>query len=191
MRNAMSRRTIPLAALSLALLPFSSCTCSSSTPAAPVSVAERHPGFGAIVTPRKLPDRVPGAITPRDAAAGPAPTVPATPNQASVPDNFPDGVPIPQGSQVMAVQNLANDARNVIFSSDADSPELFQLYKDSMTSNGWGKPTQEFQGKDQSFLSFKKGDTVTNISVSRDPSTGKRVVAVMYYDEKPLPFEEF
>jgi hypothetical protein len=91
----------------------------------------------------------------------------------------------------MAVQSLANDARNVIFATEGDSPQLFKLYKDSMEESGWGNPTQEYQGQEQSFLSFKKDDTIINISVSKDPRSGKRVVAVMYYEEKPLPFPEF
>src|SRR6185295_5244890 len=110
---------------------------------------------------------------------------------AKVPENFPEGIPIPEGSEVMAVQHLANDARNVIFSTEGDAPQLFSLYKDSMKGHGWGEPTQQYQGKEQSFLSFKKGETITNISVTKDPRSGKRVVAVMYYDEKPLPFPEF
>jgi hypothetical protein len=146
-----------------------------------------------MATPRKLPERVEAQITPRDLEAHTAavPSVKPTPDQASVPDNFPEGVPIPEGSHVMAVQSLANDARNVIFATDAESPQIFNLYKDSMKGNGWGNPTQEYQGKEQSFLSFKKGETITNISVSKDPKTGQRIIAVMYYEEKPLPFPEF
>ena len=120
-----------------------------------------------------------------------APSLGPTADQSKVPDNFPDGVPLPYGGKVMAVQSLANNAHNVVFSTDSDTPDTFNLYKNTMSGNGWGNPTQEYQGKDQSFLSFKKGDTITNISVSKDPKTGKRIVAVMYYDEKPLPFPEF
>ena len=141
-----------------------------------------------------IPERIEGQITPRDLEAQAAPTLPpkkATPDQSSVPDNFPEGVPIPEGSHVMAVQSLANDAHNVIFATEGDTPQIFDLYKKSMGSSGWGHPTQEYQGKEQSFLSFKKGDTITNISVSKDPKSGQRIIAVMYYEEKPLPFPEF
>lgn len=180
-----------LTALAVGVLPFSSCTCQSETPQ---PVAERRSGFGAVVTPRKLPERVAEAVTPHELPPGspPAlPTPPPTADQSSIPDNFPEGIPVPDGSKVMAVQSLANDARNVIFAVEGDSPELFGLYKNSMEHSGWGKPTQEYQGKEQSFLSFKKGDTITNISVSKDPKTGKRIIAVMYYEEQPLPFPEF
>ena len=170
------------------LLSFGSCTCHDETPEKPAKLAERPLAF---VTPRK-PELPQARSTPQAVAAPPTvPSAKATPDQTSLPENFPEGVPLPYGGKVMAVQNLANNARNVVFSSDGDTPDLFNLYKNTMSGSGWGKPTQEYQGKDQSFLSFKRGDTITNVSVSKDPKTGKRIVAVMYYDEKPLPFPEF
>ena len=187
----MIRRSMCRAALVAVLLPFSACTCSQEAPPPP-KVAERPSGFGAMMTPRKAPERE--AENPVQAPTPhPAPSLPPAPtvSQSGVPDNFPDGIPIPDGSKVVGVQNLANNAKSVIFSSDQDSPELFNLYRDTMKKSGWGDPTQQFQGKDQSFLSFKKGETITNISVSKDPKTGQRIVAVMYYEEKPLPFPEF
>ena len=194
MRGASIRRSmsvIPLAGL--LLLPFSSCTCFRETPEPPpAKVAARPGGFGAGVTTRKPPEPIaPGHVEAPVAEPKQIPTIEPTAEQAKVPENFPEGIPIPEGSQVMAVQHLANDARNVIFSTENDAPQLFSLYKDSMKGNGWGEPTQQYQGKEQSFLSFKKGETITNISVAKDPRTGKRIVAVMYYDEKPLPFPEF
>jgi len=192
----MIRRWISWAAVVVSLLPFSSCTCYHETPEPPAKVAAR-PGFGTGIATRKPPEPVePQHVPPPIAAPKQAPTLRPTPQEtpqpASVPENFPEGIPIPEGSEVMAVQHLANDARNVIFSTEnADAPQLFSLYKDSMRGSGWGEPTQQYQGKDTSFLSFKKGDTITNISVSKDPKSGKRIVAVMYYEEQPLPFPEF
>jgi hypothetical protein len=182
-----------LGALALGLLPFSSCTCRETTSEPPSKVAAPG-GFGAMVTPRKkldLPDRITGEVTPQAVDPKGAPTPPAKIAQDTVPENFPDGIPIPEGSEVMAVQKLANDARNVVFSTEGEAPELFKMYKKSMQEKGWGSPKQEFESKDQSFLTFQKGKTVTNISVTKDPKTGRRVVAVMYYDEQPLPFPEF
>lgn len=191
MLGTMNHRSMRLAALVVSLLPFSSCTCQQQAPEPP-KVAERS-GFGAIMTPRKLPERAEARITPRqpEPAEKEVPTPLAKLPQTTVPENFPEGVPIPEGSEVMAVQSLANEARNVVFATEGDSPQLFKLYKDSMGDSGWGNPTQEHQGKEQSFLSFKKDDTIINISISKDPRSGKRVVAVMYYEEKPLPFPEF
>ena len=67
---------------------------------------------------------------------------------------------------------------------------MFDFYKDDMKHGGW-KNEQETQNKDHSFLSFKKGDMVTNVIIGRDPKSGQQVVSVMYYREKPLPFKEF
>jgi hypothetical protein len=191
MRGINIRPSIGLVALAISLLPFSSCTCQSETPEPPAKVAAKPGGFGAMVTPRKAPQVVEAQITPNQVTPLGAPTIGPTPDQSKIPDNFPEGVPVPEGAKVMAVQTLANNARSVIFATEGETPELFNLYKNTMSGSGWGKPTQEYQGKEQSFLSFKKGETITNISVTKDPRTGKRVIAVMYYDEKPLPFAEF
>lgn len=183
----MMRRSMLAVCVAASLSSFSSCTCHEETPEPPARLAQRPMTFA---TPRQ-PEVPEVRVPPRVVTPPSTPKVPTTPDQSGLPDNFPEGVPVPYGGKVMAVQNLANDARSVVFSSDSDTPELFNLYKNTMSGSGWGKPTQEYQGKDQSFLSFKRGDTITNVSVTKDPKTGKRVVAVMYYDEKPLPFPEF
>jgi hypothetical protein len=185
----MTRRSISLAVVALSLLPFSSCTCYREAPEPPSKIAERPKGFSTMVTPRSAPERVEPQVSPAVQAKAP-PTVGRTPVPATMPENFPEGVPVPEGSQVLAVQHLANDASNVIFTADGESPQLYSFYKDSMKRT-YGEPTQQYQGKDQSFLSFKKGDTIINVSVSKDPRSGKRIVAVMYYDEQRLPFPEF
>jgi hypothetical protein len=190
----MTRRSIGLFIVAVGLLPFSSCTCRTTTPEAPPKRSAPG-GFGAVVTPRKIPERAAenvGEITPRGVEPPEVPTLPPAPQEASVPDNFPEGIPIPEGSEVLASQTLANKASSVVFATkEENAPKLFDLYKDEMASSGWGPPTQEAQSKDQSFLSFKKGKTITNISITKDPRSGRRVVAVMYYEEEPLPFPEF
>lgn len=187
----MTRKWIPLLVAALGVLPFSSCTCSRDTPEPP-QVALRSPGgFGAMATPRKPVVPAPGHITAPEVAPGEAPTLPpATPGVATLPDDFPADVPVFEGSEVMAVQQLANNAHNVIFNAPAEAPQIFTFYKDTMKDKGWNV-SQEYQAKEQSFLSFKKGKTITNMSVSKDPKTGKRIIAIMYYDEPDLPFPEF
>ncbi len=176
----------------LLALCFSSCTCSSSTPEVPKPTPVARGGWMGKPSPRSLPDRGPGmAVTPGDVEAREAPTPPPTPEQAVLPDDFPSDVPVFEGAEVAAVQKLANGASNVVFTvEDADAPQVFSFYKNDMRGNGWDVE-QEYEGKEQSFLSFKKGNTITNVSVTKDPKSGKRVVAVMYYDEQPLPFDEF
>ncbi|MEO8604969.1 MAG: hypothetical protein ABI629_20545 [bacterium] len=192
----MTRRLMPLFAVALCALSFSSCTCGSQTEEAPPKLATRPApgGFGSVVTPRRAPEvDVParGMITPNAIEAHTPPAVIGTPlSQTAIPEDFPEGVPVFDGAKVMAVQQLGNKASNVIFDVDADPPQVFNFYKDKMKGSGW-KSTGEYQGKDQSFLSFQKDKTVTNVSVSTDPRTGKKVVSVMYYKEEPLPFPEF
>ena len=37
----------------------------------------------------------------------------------------------------------------------------------------------------------EKDGMITNMTVARDPKTGKQIIALMYYKQEPLPFEEF
>jgi hypothetical protein len=188
----MKRRVNPLALIALCALPFGSCTCSSSAPEPPP--AKKVSGFGGLKpTMRSLPDmaRGEGMVTPREVEPNAPPTVMVTPSaEARIPDNFPSDVPVFEGAEVMASQELANKANNVVFGVDAERPEVFRFYKDSMRGNGWNT-TQEYEGKEQSFLSFQKDGMTTNVSIATDPKTGRKVIAVMYYKEEPLPFPEF
>ncbi|MGD9763026.1 MAG: hypothetical protein AB7V27_04850 [Candidatus Binatia bacterium] len=186
----MMRRRIPLALVALLLLPFGSCTCRGHAPEVPPTPASRKAGWSIKPTPRAAPDRAEGETAHREAEAREAPTAIGTPNQSEIPVDFPEDIPVPEGSEVTAVQQLANGAHNVIFATEDETPKLFDLYKGNMSGKEWDV-TQEYQGKEQSFLSFRKGDTITNVSITKDPKTGKKVVAVMYYEEEPLPFPEF
>lgn len=189
------RRVTPFALIALCVLPFSSCTCSSSTPEMPPAKPTRSSGFGGLKpTMRSLPEapeRVEGVITPDAVETRVPPTVIGTPaNEARIPDDFPSDIPVYAGANVMAAQVMANKATNVIFGVDAERPEVFNFYKNTMTGNGW-KTTQQYEGNDQSFLTFEKDGVTTNVSITKDPKTGKKVIAVMYYKEEPLPFPEF
>lgn len=188
----MKHPSMRLAIAAFILMPFSSCTCQRDTPEPPPRAAERPGGFVKI-TPRPQPERKEGLITPKAVDVGKRPTLSSetTPQALALPDDFPKDIPLVKDADLMAVQELANDSRNVVFSiPDTEAPKVFTFYKDSMKGSGWDV-TQEYQGNDQSFLSFKKGKTITNMSVSKDPRSGKRIVAIMYYEEEALPFDEF
>jgi len=189
---SMPRRIAPFVLIAFATLPFSSCTCGSNSEPAPPKLATRAPGGFGSVTSRRPPDAPDsGLITPQAVETQPMPTISITPvSQSQIPDSFPKDVPIFDGAEVKTVQEMANKSNNVVFEVDADRAQVFKFYKDSMKKNGW-KSEQEYDGKEQSFLSFKKDKTVTNVSVSTDPKTGKKFIAVMYYNEEPLPFPEF
>jgi hypothetical protein len=123
------------------------------------------------------------------------PTVPEaeeTPpkDDAGLPEDFPVDIPLFEDAETFAVQNLAQGAKNVLFYVDAEAPKVFDFYKENMGHEGW-KPTQEYQQQYQSFLSFKKDKMITNLTISKDPKTGRQVVAIMYYEEEDLPFPEF
>ncbi|MGH3638418.1 MAG: hypothetical protein ACRDUX_05245 [Mycobacterium sp.] len=189
----MRSRWITLTVLAASLLPFSSCTCHQQTPEPPAKPAERAGGFGVKAATRRPLELPPVAeLSPVGALAptNPPEVPPGEGKEVSVPDSFPSDVPLPEGSEVVAVQDLANNAHNVVFSAEGDPKKIFNFYKDTLTKKDWNV-TQEYEGKEQSFLTFKKDKTVTNMVVTTDPKTGKRVVAIMYYDEEPLPFPEF
>ena len=183
-----------LAASVLASAPFASCTCHRDISEPPKRV-ERETGFSALPGARKPPRRhapeppLAVRVTPGVQTLPPAAAVP-TAAVATLPDDFPEDVPVLEGTEVMAVQELAGNARNVLFQADAEPAEIFVYYRDEMRGEGWNV-TQEYQRNDQSFLSFRKGQMITNVTVARDPRTGKRIVAIMYYEEEELAFPEF
>ncbi len=188
----MNRRVSPFVVATLLALTFSSCTCSSSTPEAPPTAAPRPGGFGMLKPgERSAPEIAHNDVTPKPVEARPAPTLPTAALEAKLPEDFPSDIPVFKDAKVAAVQQLANNARNVVFTvDDAEAAKVFDFYKGDMGHSGW-KTEQEYQGGAQSFLSFKKDKMVTNVSISKDPKTGKQVIAVMYYKEEPLPFPEF
>ena len=191
----MNRRVSPFVVVAALMMTFSSCTCSSTTPEAPPTPAARTPGgFGMLKpTERAAPEVPRGEVASDKIEAREAPTLPpATPAEVTLPDSFPADVPMYEGAELAGTGNLPNNGNNVVFTADPkdEAPKVFTFYKDALTKKGW-KGTQEYQGKDQSFLTFEKDNVVTNISISTDPKTGKRVIAVMYYEQKPLPFAEF
>lgn len=193
----MNRWLQALGCIAIVSLSFSSCTCQRDLPQAPAASAARRGGFGALApTTRALSEsdnreRIAKADpTPIPATLPPAADESPTPATAELPENFPRDVPIYKDAEVFAVQDLAQSAKNVLFHVDAESPEVFSFYKDNMRGEGWNV-AQEYTAKEQSFLSFRKGRMITNVTIVKDPSSGKRVVAVMYYEEEELPFPEF
>lgn len=189
----MTRSLSPLVAVTLLMVCFSSCTCSSTTPEAPPTPKARAGGFGGMLksTDRAIPDVATGQITPEPVAPREAPAVPTPPSQTELPANFPEDMPVFEGAEVAAVQTVPSGGNNVVFTVDsAEASKVFSFYKDDLTRKGW-KTTQEYEGKDQSFLTFEKDNVLTNVSITLDPKSGKRVIAVMYYEQKPLDFPEF
>ncbi len=188
----MHRRCARFALVTLLALPFGSCRCGSHTPEPPPTPTVRKATVWSLkTTPRAVQEQQDGEMVQGDVEAREAPTVSATPSGAAdLPADFPADIPMPEGAEIKVSTDGPQGARNVVFEADAETPKLFGLYKDNMSERGW-KVEQEYGGPERSFLSFKKGDTITNVMISEDPKTGKKVIAVMYYEEEPLPFPEF
>jgi hypothetical protein len=185
----MTDRLRLLGVLPLLSLMAGSCTCHRDLPPTPAPSA-KHTGFNAALptpkaSPKKQVAQVPTRVQPT-----PAPVVTPTVGKAELPEDFPKDIPIMKGFEPIAVQDLAGNAKNVLFQTDAEPTVIYQEYRGDMQTKGWNV-TQEYEGKDQSFLSFKKGKTITNMTIARDPKTGKQIVAMMYYEEEDLPFPEF
>ncbi len=187
-----------VAAIVLALT-FSSCTCQRDIPEPPKRssrLSRTRNAWGGLPTRRAparperrdLGQRKP--IEREQPTMRPAPQAAGEEGEVELPEDFPGDIPIVKDSELFGIQALPAGAKNVLFRTEKDVPEVFNYYRDSMSGAGWDV-TQEYQRDNQSFLSFKKGDTITNMTVAVDPKTGKQVIAVMYYDEEPLPFPEF
>lgn len=172
-----------------------SCTCHQDVPETSTRVEQRG-GFNAALPTRKREPRQENDVLARTRLTPEVPpTLPPaadtpTPGTVALPDNFPADVPVFKDAEPVAVQNVAHDGRTVLFHVDAEPKEVFSFYKEKMAKVGWNTE-QEYSTKGQSFLSFKKGSTITNVTIAKDPKTGKQVIAVMYYDEPELPFPEF
>ncbi len=181
-----------------AALAFSACTCQKDIPDPPARTShlrDAKRGWGGLKDrrPRDFAERgeIEHKIPTKRPRPSPLPTRDmAADDQTEIPDDFPSDVPVFEGAEVFGVQKLAAGAKNVLFHTDGEVPEVFNYYRDSMSGDGWNVE-QEYQQGNQSFLSFTKDGMITNMTVAHDPDTGKQIIAVMYYKEQPLPFEEF
>ena len=186
-----------LAVVLFASMAFGSCTCSEEAPPIAEKQVASRKGFGAALPTRRREgapsgdDVVISKLQPTPAATlPPAPSSPTAGGEVAMPEDFPQDVPVFENAKPFHVQKLPQDARSVIFKADGQTKEIYDFYHSKMSAQGWNV-AQEYQAKEQSFLSFKKGKMITNMTISKDPKTGKQIIAIMYYEEKELPFAEF
>jgi hypothetical protein len=170
---------------------FSSCTCHEQV-SQPPTLHEPPSGFHAAapkLTPQvraQAPTVTPAKPLGPQVAAGPSPTPPA-----EVPADWPKDVPIYKDAALNRVQNLANNAHNVIFSTSDKVPDITSFYQDTMTRAGWNI-TERLQRENHAFFKFEKGNMVANVTVAQDvQNPGKQIIAIMYEEQQPLPFDEF
>lgn len=172
----------------LSAMLFASCTCHEQVAERP-AFQEPPSGFHAAQSPghaQAAPTLTPEKAPPQEVAAAPTET-PA----AQIPEDFPKEVPIYKDAAVAQVQSLANNAHNVIFSTAAPVADVSAFYHQQLTQSGW-RVTQEFSRGNHSFMSFQKGNMITNVTVAEDiHHPGKQFIAIMYEEQKPLDFDEF
>lgn len=165
---------------------MSSCTCQKAEPPPLTTNAdafkERDAGL-----PKKTPEKQAAAptMTPKveqQAAAKPA---------VDLPQDFPSEVPVYAGAKVDQVQDLPNNAHNVIFKTSGAVSDVTKFYHDKLSKAGWDVK-QQVDRPNHAFMTYQKGNMVANVTIAEDSrNPGEQVIAIMYEEEKPLPFDEF
>lgn len=168
-------------------LTMSSCTCERALPPAPeppAALPERGTG---LTMPSPSPQVAKATPTPETQRAEETPSPPAV----ALPEDFPADVPIYAGARLEQVHDLPNNAHNVIFRAEGSVEDINRFYHEKLSAAGWNV-TQQFARPNHAFMTYKKGNLIANVTIAedaRDPS--RRVIAIMYEEEQPLPFEEF
>ncbi|GBD25029.1 hypothetical protein HRbin30_00343 [bacterium HR30] len=167
---------------------MSSCTCERALPPAPeptpAAFSERA---ASVSTPSPSPQLAKATPTPKTDQGAESPT----PAAVSLPEDFPPDVPIYAGAQLEQVHDLPNNAHNVIFRAPGTVEEINRFYHEKLAAAGWNV-TQQFARPNHAFMTYKKGNLIANVTIAEDSrNPNQRVIAIMYEEEQPLPFEEF
>jgi hypothetical protein len=171
---------------------ISSCTCHQQIEqvAGAPTVAQHSAGFNSSRSTVTVP------------TAGAATTMPQTPPQVAatatpvtqgsvLPPDFPADVPLMKDAEITGIQQLPQNARSVLVRSDQELGKIYEFYQQDLRDKGWVME-QNYQGKDQSFLGFRKGKTLLNVMVVNDPNNpSKRMVSFMYQEDHPPEFGDF
>lgn len=177
------RTVIRLSGAAVAIaMAFSSCTCHEQVREVPKqSIKDLPAGFRA---------EHKGATTP---AASPKPTqeVAAAVTPMGLPADFPKEVPVFKGSVVQGVQELPQNAHNVVFRTSAPVADVSEFYEKELKQAGWSV-TQEFKRSTRAFATYEKGNMLAHVTVAEDPDNpGQQVIAIMYQEKEKLDFDEF
>lgn len=167
---------------------ISSCTCERTLPPAPqpppAAFSERGASVSTLSPSPQLSKATP---TPEAEQAAEAPT----PAAVSLPEDFPPDVPIYAGARLEQVHDLPNNAHNVIFRATGSVEDINRFYHEKLSAAGWNV-TQQFARPNHAFMTYKKGNLIANVTIAEDArDSSQRVIAIMYEEEQPLPFEEF
>ncbi len=184
-----NRRLAPLFVISM----MASCTCHQQVEeTAKVPSSLEHPvGFGTRPTVVVFPTVGALPTMPPTPAMEAAATPTAGGAMAGLPEDFPGDVALMKDAQIFGVRKMAGDAKNVVVTTQQDTAQVYDFYEKDLKDKGWDLK-QTYQGKDQSFLNFQKGNTIINMTIATDPKDpSKRVVSIMYQEDKPPPFGDF
>ncbi|MBI4517238.1 MAG: hypothetical protein HY699_15640 [Deltaproteobacteria bacterium] len=170
---------------------ISSCTCRQQVEQVAGSPTQRPAGFHVagrrtVIAPTVL-------VAP---TLPPAPTSEITPGpgaepEGTLPSDFPADVTLMKDAEITGVQRLPADARAVLVRTEQEKSQVYDFYEQDLREKGWTLE-QNYQGKEQSFLGFRRGNTILNLTVTEDPKNpGKRMVMVMYQEDQPPDFGDF
>lgn len=189
-------RLLPLSCLGLFLVGCSllrSCACQEG--AEEVATASATPGrrVGFQSSEEKHapppPATAPQAMPPTQPLFEPTAAPPS--GLAGLPTNFPSDVTLMEDAEVAMVQDLAGDARNVLVRTDEQQEKLYDFYDSDLRAKGWTLE-QHYRAKEQSFLGFRKGKTIINVLITKDPKDpDRRIVGIMYQEDQPPEFGDF
>jgi hypothetical protein len=171
---------------------MSSCTCHQQVEeVAKAPTSMDHPvGFSARPTTVVFPT-VASMPTMPPTPAIEAVATPTTGLVAGLPSDFPSDVTLMKDAEIAGVRKMAGDAQNVLVMTQQDRQQVYEFYEKDLKDKGWNLE-QTYQGKDQSFLGFRKGNTIINMTIATDPNDpSKRVVGIMYQEDKPPEFGDF
>jgi hypothetical protein len=171
----------------LCAMSLSSCTCQKAEAPPPLAdpqvFKERDGGIA-----KRSTEKSPVAATATPAAD---PTPEQQIAEVALPEDFPSEVPVYEGAKVDQVHDLPNNAHNVIFRTEGSVADVNRFYHEKLAAAGF-TVAQQFERPNHAFMTYKKGSLIANVTIAEDARTpGKQVIAIMYEEEQPLPFDEF
>jgi len=194
----MRKASVVGATLLLSTGLFSSCTCHNQQLSEPPPALQEKPsGFHAAAakTPVQRAQAATATpvvgVTPQEKPSPQMAGAPSSTPPANIPADFPKDVPIFKDAAVSQVQDLANKAHNVIFTTAAPVSDVSAFYQQKLTTSGW-KVTQQFERSNHAFMTFQKGNMIANVTVAEDVrNPGQQVIAIMYEEQQPAEFDDF
>jgi len=100
----------------------------------------------------------------------------STGEQASIPKDFPEDIPIYKGAEVQTSLQIPGGFSIVMFSKD-NVKTVASALKSDIADNGWESMSAMEMGP-QTILSFKKGDRVLSVVVAKNEDDGNTMISI-------------